>query len=451
MRDKEFAEAIWSLDSADLNDINQCVQGKVSFNHNRGLELKIPIGCLFDLRGGNGVYYGSVEPHVGNCAYGFSQSGKYLTLIDVSASDPGISIPGFKCQTVYGQALIVSRRLTDPNPLVTSISARMPGLREWIGKSPCRTASTIESGTGKRATLEFKYDTSYIEDVTLFEKGDIKISANYCGTYYGGPLPRREFRFADDYMLCVSFCEPVTLDEAFNKWLIKTWDFLSLCMGFRGSIASVRFNAADTDKGCEYYRPLVEDEEAPSSSMLREMPFTYKRLENRMQTIMSSWFGLSGYVEDGTHRTIALFNRWNAPIDLIFLASAQAFEAYAHMDATKKEEHSGRFRSKNHEKKLLDRLEPFTSSLILDKNRFLNRHQNNRNGYTHLNRSEQTLAGEDLYWHTKTVQFIDYAAAMNAIGLSPDEIFQALQDSQFKSQERYRIKDWQETHDSQDV
>ena len=75
--------------------------------------------------------------------------------------------------------------------------------------------------------------------------------------------------------------------------------------------------------------------------MLREIPFTYRRLEDRIQTIMSSWLGLTGYVEDGAHRTVALFNSWNAPIDLLFLANAQASEAYAHIDATKKEEHSG--------------------------------------------------------------------------------------------------------------
>lgn len=167
--------------------------------------------------------------------------------------------------------------------------------------------------------------------------------------------------------------------------------------------------------------------------------------------MLSAYISLDGYIKDATRRTVALLNNWNVPIDLIFLASAQAFEAYAHMDAAKKEEHRGRLRSKGHEKHLLDRLEPFTSSLILNKEEFLNHHQNNRNGYTHLNRSEQTLTGEDLYWHTEAVQLIDFAAAMNAIGLSPDEILQALQDSQFKSQERYRIKDWQETHTSQDA
>ena len=256
MHDKDFSEAIWSLDPIDLNNTNQYVQGKVSFNRNRGLELQIPIGCLFDFRRGNSVYYDSIEPHVGDCAYGFSPSGKYLTLIDVSASDPSISFSRFKCQTVYGQALIVSRAPTEPNPLVTSISARIPGLREWVGKSPCKQMSSIESKTGKRVTLEFEYDASHIEDITLFEKDDVKICANYCGRYFGGPLHRHEFRFADDYVLYISFSEPITLEDAFNNWLIKTWDFLSLCMGFRSSIASVRFDAANNDKDCEYYRPL---------------------------------------------------------------------------------------------------------------------------------------------------------------------------------------------------
>lgn len=436
MHDKEFPAAVWSRTPINKHDISNCVQGVVTFHRSSGLSLDIPLGSLFGSRG----IVSATEPYTAECIYGFSQTGKYLTLLGVSASDPGFHSRGFEHQTVLGQALVVSHAQIQPNPLVSSISARMPGLREWVGKSACTTVHELGDKTTGRESLEFKFDAELAKDITLFESGDVTITATYCGWSAGGPIPSYEFRYTEDYRLDIKFSSPVPLDEAFDKWLIGTWDFLSLCMGFRGSLESMSFVDSKSSKPCEYYRPLVENKENPTDSMLRKMPFTYPHIGNKTQSLISKWLNLDGYLADGAIRTVGLLNDWDAPIDLLFLASAQALEALAHVDAYKSEEHRSRFSTKNHEKKLLDKIEPLTSSLIPNRGRFLEYHHSNRNGYTHLERAKQTLKGEDLYWHTKTVQLIDYVATMMVLGLTPEEIQKALEESHYRETIRFEAR-----------
>lgn len=441
MHDRDFTEAVWSLDPIDLDNIDQYVQGKVSFDHNRGLELKIPIGCLFGLRKGDGFYYSSIEPHTATCAYGFSQSGDYLTMTNISADDPGFSCPGFQCQTILGQALIVSKAPAEPNPLITSISARIPGLREWIAKSPCETRLMIDEATSKVNSVGFNYDAAKAEDVTLFESDGVKISANYSGTYPGGPLPRYEFRFIDDYKLRISFDKPISLDEAFSKWLIRTWNFISLCIGFRSSVDSIEFINATTNKKCEYYVPLVEDDGNADPDALRKIPFSYKRIDDKVQGMLATWLNLDDYIAEAAGLTVNLLSKQVMPLDMLFLASSHALEGFSSTYASQKEKRSGHFKpAAIHEKQLLDDLEPLPSKLIPNREAFLQLQTENRNGYTHLNRSKQTLVHDELYWHMKAVQLLDYAAAMHAIGVEPAEILHALDESRYRANDQYFIR-----------
>ena len=91
MNEKIFAPALWSL-NPNSNFEDDAVSGQLSFDGKSYLELDIPTGVLLDwpkipTKDGY-MQCHTVEGLHTDCVYGFSQTGEYYILRDMSVVGP---------------------------------------------------------------------------------------------------------------------------------------------------------------------------------------------------------------------------------------------------------------------------------------------------------------------------------------------------------------------------
>ena len=158
------------------------------------------------------------------------------------------------------------------------------------------------------------------------------------------------------------------------------------------------------------------------------------------------------------------------PLDMRFLASAQAFEAVSRsqvdeqeitdkalqekIEDIKKSNMTSKLRQwvvykvKNAKWKtansladsLIDRLENFPPYIVPDISRYLEDHRRHRDAYTHrknLN-TKQQLSSIDLYVHTEATQLLTYGAIALLLGMEPKEVVSALKESRYRWNSVYR-------------
>lgn len=483
MDDREFRPALWSDNPAELVRQENCKFGTLSFSNDSGIDLCIPVGSILDDEPVDGIKMVGLEPLRRDFLTGFSQDGFYYVLREVVGFSPGFSAPGMEHQELSGESLLVGRKLIDQNPIVKSITVKLVGLREWLGLNPtvAHIAFTPDSTLD---SISFEVNSNDINEPVLFENGIVKIAAVYCGVVAGSPIPQYQYEYTVDYALRISFFEYEThLDDALNDWVYPAIDFLGLCMGFLGDVKTIEFTIPNSQNVFQYYARLIPGTKKMSSSDRIQMPFPYRTLQDRIQETIKAWYSLEGYAKQAAIRAVYLRREnWKLPLDLMFLASSNAFEAASRVGevqeelseeefdrrrqviqdsvedvktkkwAARKLEHCNFVPAGNLTEKLLNKLEPFTDYVVPDKRRFLKEHRAARNSYTHLRDIEKPdlLEQTDLWVHTKAVQILELAAVLNMLGLEPSEILERFQESHYcfanihRARMQYRLTQEQE-------
>lgn len=462
MNDKTFAEAIWSTNPSALGDPSACIQGHASFDADRGINLEIPLGTLLDHEPVNGVITYGDEPLEADCIYGLSQTGPYLIITSVFESHRSMTCPGFDRQTLRGHELIASKRPIGFNPLVTTFKFSLTGLREWVGISPTRKTVRYDD-CNHLDEMAFKYVIKDIPDVVLLEKDGVKVFADCLFTDRGGNIPQFEFGFVTDYRLVVSFDEPLPLQEVLESWVYPVRKFLAFCMGFYGNVSSMKFCTAE-GVWADYYVALAEGDE-PTQRDLTSMPLCWHSCSDRVANMLESWLGFEGYAKEAAIRVVSLLADWRLPLELRFLAVAQAFEAVTRVDADPSNLPAKEFERRrgvvvsaveetqvrrwikrvlqhaNHKsagdlaKEQMDRLGVFADYVVPNRGRFLRDHRDTRNYNTHLDAGDKPhiLHGEDLLVHSDATYLLLYASVAILMGFEAAEVLQLLKKSGWKS------------------
>lgn len=463
MNDKAFEEAIWSVDPSGLRDPSACVQGHASFDAKHGINLELPLGTLLDREPVNGVIVHGPEPLEADHVYGLSQTGSYLVISDVFQTHRSTSFSGFECQTLHGQELIVSKKPVYPCPLIASFAFGMVGLREWVGISPTRQSYVCGNDGGHVDEMSFKYVSADIPDVALRDRDGVRVTIDCVCTNKGGRIPQFEFGFVTDYEVIISFSEPLALEEALESWVFPVREFLAFCMGFYGSVSCMRFCTADGVRA-DYYAALAEGEE-PTQRDLTCMPLHWHNCSSRLDSMLESWLGFEGFAKEAATRVVSLLADWRLPLELRFLATAQAFEAVTRIGADPYDlqpeefermksavissvEESGvrrwvkrilgyaNFKSAGAlAKEHMLRLGEFAEYLVPDAKRFLDDHRQTRNYNTHLDATDKphVLHGKDLLVHSDATYLLLYASICLLMGFEPNEVLDLMKKSRWKS------------------
>lgn len=472
MEGKVFSAAVWSLGVYADQD-PAAIPGLLKFEGDKFLELEIPTGALLDWPL-IPTQDGYVQSHVAgglhaDQAFGFSQDGKYYLLRDVSTLGPSVSYPGFQKQELRGASLFVSRQPIVANPIIQSATIRIPGLREWVGKVPFKVSSKYVNG--KFSEINFSFRGQDTESLPLYESEEVRVSIEQSNLRKGGPIPSFTFEFETEYELRIEFKESgLHFDEALDDWVFRTTNFLAFCMGYKRSIDALSIVTTEGAQA-EYYAPFVGPAGPPSRSQINSMPFSYNAIKEDLNVLLYRWYRLDDYAKSSSTLLISLMHDKVLPLDMRFIASAQAFEAASRSEIDEKEisdkELERRLRdirdSKIEEKlkkwilyklghakwrsanslarSLIEHLEPFTSFVVPDLKRFLKEHRVNRDAYTHRRALDDAnrLFGEGLLCNVEATELLTYGAVAFFIGLSPDEIVESFKRSHYRSASLNRI------------
>lgn len=462
MKDMSFSEAYWCLEPIDFNHPNGWVQGNATFRAGHGVDVEIPLGTLLECKTSDGdVVYDDTPPAVDHI-YGYSQKGSYQVVTHVCETHRSATYPGMKRQTLCGDEMIVSKKAVAPDPLVSTITFGMDGLREWVGVSPTRSRYKQNDGGGIDQ-LQFIYDSADVPDVVIHDADGIRIAIDYFWTSKGGPIPLFERSFISDYKVSISFSEPIRLAPALDQWVYPLRDFLCFCMGFHGSLTSLSFVTADGVNG-DYYAVFAEGK-SPTPNDLRSMPLGWRDHSDRIGCMFNNWLGFEGYEKEAAVRAVSMLYDWKLPLELSFISVAQAFEAISRvgvdpydLDPAEFDRRMQEILSSISDSKLrkwvkrkmkycnnksanqlaqqeLTELGVYADYIVPDRTRFLKDHRDTRNYNTHLSDNDKpnVLHGRELLANRDATFMLLYGSICMSMGLKPEEILEAVKKSNFKS------------------
>lgn len=471
MNEKIFAPALWSL-NPNSNFEDDAVSGQLSFDGKSYLELDIPTGVLLDwpkipTKDGY-MQCHTVEGLHTDCVYGFSQTGEYYILRDVSSPGPSFAAPGFQKQSLSGASIFISRQRVEADPTAESISIKIPGLREWIGTVPFTVTSKL--GGNRLTELTFNFDIDEVENVVLYENDEIEIYVSFSFLRDGGRTPSYEFSFKSDCKLNFRYKQPsLGFDRAMELHVFPVVDFLAFCMGFRYTISSIEFKTIE-GVCAEYLAPLVGLAGVPTNAQLDRIPLSYKRIENKINEMISRWIGFDEYARNSSALVTSLMNDWKMPLDMLFLASAQAFEAASRSGANEREisdeelqEKLSAIKSSNMNSKLrkwvvyklrdakwksanslvgdlVGKLGDYATFVVPDVSKYLKDHRAHRDAYTHRRtiKDDQRLSNADLFTHTEATQMLAYGSIALYLGMEPEDLINAVKESRYRWNSIYR-------------
>ena len=466
-----FSTTIWATRAEDVIDSSKAVAGLLDFDEDHGFELTIPWGILLDDPiDANGGCISSVVGVSADAVYGFSQKGDYLVLRDVTSPGHSEAFPGFAKQVLKGSSLLASHHPIEADPEVVVADIEIPGLKEWAGRIPLDIVPTYKGNALDK--LSFTFESENMQSIPLMETEEVRISVENKGAIAGGRVPSFSFEFSTDRFLRIEMASaPISLEEMLDRWVYPTVNFFSFCMGFKYAATSIKFVTAEQHE-VSYYVRQVGAKGSPSDAQLSTMPFPYSEIKDQAAGMLEPWMKFGPYARNGSKLLVSLMNSGNMPLDMIFLASAQALEAMSRdgvderefsneqlherlnaiqdsslPDATKdwavsKLKYANMKSANRLVSDLFRTIEPVATYLVPNLSKFKKDHRELRNAFTHRRevKTGNELTRDQLYWHAQAVQLLVYSCTAVKLGLSPDSVLTLLKKTGFRSDAVYHAR-----------
>lgn len=446
MIEKNFECALWGTSWEEaLSDGGQA-QGTASFSNKQGATLNIPFGEIL-----TSDFLGRCEP--ADCLYGFTRDGYYLALRESRSSGTSNSFPGAPKQKVYAKDIMISRQQFDPNGEVITADIWLSGLREWVCAAPYRAKH--EKGE-ERVIYEVSWDIS--PRIVLREESP-RITIEH--SLSRSDLSAKGFKVDHDCFIHLQLEKPMSIEDVINTLIHPIREFLSFCIGRYAAIEKVDFFQPGSQGKIGYYAQFLTN--GIVTSEYDNMLLPHSRIKDNASKLLETWLSFQEDMRRGaTMLTSNLLYTRGLPLDLEFLAVAQTLEALMrHCHGTeelpehefkwrlgivessiddpvvkkwalKKLEHSNYLSQRNTLQRHLDGLGGYATFLISDRKTFIARHLVTRNGYTHRKSDSKILSGDELYWHMRTVSFLNIGTMFIQLGFTPDEAVDILKTSHYE-------------------
>lgn len=483
MKETQFKPAIWhnsllnlqnaihftELDVDEDEEVSEnALLGLLTFDDGLSLALDIPYGIIVGRRYvdlGNGVRAYSGEYEDVNAVFGYSQDGKWYVLRDIFVRGYTESCPGFSNQTIEGNSLTVSNKPISDNPVVDKVSVELDGFTKWFRnfnitrKYEMRKDEEGNYSGCKKVVHEYEPPDA----CTLYQDDALTITVEQTGTEAGGPVINPEAALSVASKLVVSYAEPIELNEAIRITVHQLRELISLLTGVYCSVEAIHASVSDEQLRVEYYAPFIRREHGITNDEVMHMPFPFPEIGEKISGIVDKWLGLCPDAVNAATIVVSHLDGSVMPCDLTFIACASALEALSRVEVNQERFEPDRFEAcvndaldaiKDDEFKewlkrqvfnrrsagsltraLLKKLQPFSSYLLPNIEKFLHDHRVCRNAYVHRDglESDAVLKSEDLHIHTKAVWLICYVAILDLIGIKPEESLEALKKSYYQS------------------
>lgn len=218
------------------------------------------------------------------------------------------------------------------------------------------------------------------------------------------------------------------------------------------------------------YITLLGTSEQPTNNQIKCIPLTYNRIKTKTNEMIAHWFEFDQYARNSSTLITSLMGNWDMPLDMQFLASAQALEAASRSNADEQEISNEVLQSKieaikasNMDKKLkcwvvhkvknakwksadslakdlINKMEEYATFIIPNISKYTESHRCHRNAYTHRRdiKESERLSNEDLYIHTEATQLLTYGSIALFLGVEPNELIDSFRESRYRWNSIYR-------------
>lgn len=463
MQPYNFEPAYWAVDKNGLDNIDKCPLGLLSFDGQNAPRLNILRGHLVSEsvpmeNGGNALALDFSRKAV----FGYSNDNKCYVLRDVHGTNAIPFSQTFIQQKLQGESIIVANQRIDYNPSISELTVNLSGFSEWIDTHFFRESNNLTEDGAQE--LKFSYCSEEPQNILLYKNNnDFEVHAKHFAKRLGGYNTLHEFSFKETWRLNFRMLdsEGMPLNDVLNNLFEPFERLLAFCMGFPGNIEEITFTGVNPAVQGQYFDRYVPGEEDEVGRLAVNMPLPYPETSDRFQDIADKWMNAKGYALKACHAAAALLGKWDKASDVMFLLSAQSFEATSRIWNDSSRPSAEEFNQKRDRvlesisnKELRDwaenRLKPqkyvtpselaenlwselgsFANTVVPNSRLFLKQHRVSRNGYTHVKDGSDLLTGSDLYWHARAVQVLQYGAVLLYLGFQPTEILSIFQKHNF--------------------
>lgn len=435
----EAAGIWWEAESDERDTV-----GILRFEPADGFRLEIPFGGTGELDDfADRVNASARTPLI----HGFLRNGKYVTLPDAVMTDWSVNFPGGRREEHRSLLGFVGPVTCDANPTLDQLRVRYSHLRDWVVTHPTRMVQRVED---QRFTGEVEYRYEPTEQTELSRGDGWRLVLGHTARQ---SLPSvTGFSVTHDCMLTLELDEPSDFETVNERFLSPLWQFLSFCVDASVDVSELEIRLPDGENWLKvgHAQTLARDPEKAIGRdfMLLSMPV----LGERLSTVLATWMAIDGDLRRAVSIMVGLGTDRSEVMDLQFVASAQALEAMARVgvddrDLPREELRRRRrivrdsiedevvrewacdrlsFNRRSADdllRDLLDRIGPYTSQLVPDRERFLRDHRTNRNYYAHRSDAEQALLEPgELYVHTQGIMLLLKAATLLMLGYTQDQV-----------------------------
>lgn len=311
-----------------------------------------------------------------------------------------------------------------------------------------------------RPIVSFEYRSDDADDYCFYDGNDFCVKTQSVVTEHGGTLSSYDFSFSEKRSLLIEFKGTLPdLESAIDKAVVPVWNFLSFCMGWRPEVHSITFASEGTR--ATLYLPFISGY-LTTSSLVAHMLLSFSFLgESRCLVCMNSWFSFERYGKEAAKSAVAFPGSWEAPLDLLFLFAANAFEAASRVGAKEEEIPSDEFqrrlaillssvqggrvrrwaerklRNANYveagelARGLFKKLGAFADFVVPNQDKFCEELRTARNRHTHLRDLDDPELPRDkeLYVLIGAVKTLTYGAVMMQLGFESEEVLERFRES----------------------
>ena len=460
MESRSFPAALWSDSWGKVSRGGQeCEQGIVSFDEEGSIRLDLPFGELFTDPGVT-VLGGEALPSGLEWLYGFSQDGRWIALSDAKSLGSTRSYPGGSHQTVGASRILFSKDRFDPSSNIAEVTLELKGLSEWFGHSPISIKERMGDGRARKILIDVELDGKN-SNKTLHDGEAYTIRISHNVTIAGSP--EGGFTVGHKCVLEVGFKQALTLADAAAA-ASRVTDFFSFCLGFDAGIEKMTLEFEGGQKA-ECLVPFVKGR-APSGVYVNRMVFPYSEIAGNVDSMLGLWLAEGEAIKVPSALLVSLLHKsWLLPIDLMFVASAQMFEALCRVGAdleslsaedfkafkeavmsalgaikdkriarmAKERIHPGNSKGQSRLiKEFVERHRAAADYVFGDSSAFARRHIYLRNALTHRD-GEPDVEAADLVRHTEGVLLFAFCAVAEMLGLAPETVTRRIESSGYRN------------------
>jgi hypothetical protein len=268
------------------------------------------------------------ESHKIPVIHGFSERGKFITLLDCVFRDRHLHFPGIPESSIHAHQMLVGVHFHPSNPTkFTSISFHCEGLDEWLGVSGIRVSRDLECPS---ATIEYEPPG----EITASIGSELQFLVGFSWTAPSAFGKVSEAKITQKAHIRIVSEEPLDLKDLI-RLTYRLNNFLCLAIDEIVSLTEVKVRSPSVTQEIKgkVYEPDIDvyySSQPQSSIELKVKPhhmlFQYQHISDRLDEVLILWLAKYEFLEPVFNLYFAAVSNRNLYLENRFLALIPGLE-----------------------------------------------------------------------------------------------------------------------------